>query len=657
MVEKLVDFDSYAIKTTLKKLLKDKSTKKNIIWATNTYAHLGDSYKDKRQISENLFLFGFEFKTRKDKSEEAQIERTRDKAEVFTPSWIVNQMNNHCDEDWFARNNIFNIEKDKSWEVIEDKIQFSDNKNWKDYVKSKRLEITCGEAPFLTSRYDASTGEFINPINSRIGILDRKLRVVNENTENKKEWVHWALEAVKSCYGYEYQGDSLILARINILLTFVEYFEEIWNEKVEDKILLKLANIISWNIWQMDGLTYTVPFGAPYVENKQISIFDLVEEEKENEKEEPVPCRIFNWSSNKSIDFIELRRKKVKKFDFVIGNPPYQQENKKRNRDDAVYDKFMDNSFIIGEKVLLITPARFLFNVGSTPEGWNKKMLNDEHFKVVKYIQNSEEVFKGTDIKGGVAITYRDDNLDFGAIETFTSYKELSSILKKVELKEGKNNLGIGELIYIQNKLDLEELAKYNEKLINRLGNKGKERRLTSAIFDKLSEIFFDEIKMKDKDKYIQIIGRQDNKRVKKWVKRDFVEDNGNLLEYKVILPAANGSGAIGEVLSTPLIGEPLIGFTQTFISFGKFDTYAEANACMKYIKSKFARTMLGLKKVTQNNKTPETWSKIPIQNFTENSDIDWTKSIPEIDRQLYDKYGLDEEEINFIEEKVQEMK
>ncbi|MDU5201398.1 Eco57I restriction-modification methylase domain-containing protein [Finegoldia magna] len=347
----------------------------------------------------------------------------------------------------------------------------------------------------------------------------------------------------------------------------------------------------------------------------------------------------------------------MKKFDFVIGNPPYQEDKETRNRSDALYDIFMEKSYEISDKVMLITLARFLFNIGSTSTKWNNKMLNDEHFKVMKYIQKSNMAFPGTDIKGGVAITYRDATKNFGEIGTFTPFEELNSILKKVVAKEGKDRLGIGHLMYVQNKLNLDKLKKYNEDIIKKLGSGGKERRLVSSIFDTLSELFLDNIEDSSKQDYYRIIGRQGNKRIFKWIKKDFIEDNGNLYAYKVIVPAANGSGTIGEVLSTPLIGEPLIGYTQTFISIGCFETYEEANNLLKYIKCKFTRAMLGIKKVTQNNKTKETWSKIPVQDFTENSDIDWSQSIPEIDQQLYEKYNLSKDEIDFIEEKVQEMK
>ncbi len=181
-----------------------------------------------------------------------------------------------------------------------------------------------------------------------------------------------------------------------------------------------------------------------------------------------------------------------------------------------------------------------------------------------------------------------------------------------------------------------------------------EEKSVGSNIFDKLPEIFLDSPL---NGNYIRIYGRQNNARVYKWIKSEYVEQHPNLNKYKILIPKSNGSGAIGEVLSTPLIGEPLIGYTQTFISFGAFDNKEEAENLLKYIKTKFARTMLGTMKITQDNATKEVWKNVPMQNFTSTSDIDWTKSIAEIDQQLYKKYGLSEEEIQFIESKVKEMK
>lgn len=337
------------------------------------------------------------------------------------------------------------------------------------------------------------------------------------------------------------------------------------------------------------------------------------------------------------------------KFDFAIGNPPYQQESKGANANDTpVYHFFYDAAMDVADKVELISPARFLFDAGGTPKEWNKKMLEDEHFKVLEYTQNSSEVFSNTDIKGGVVITYRDKQKEFGAINAYTPYEELNSIKKKVEntddgsLCDVITNRGIyrySDKAYIEQP---DELAKTAD------------RRIAPSAFERMPKVFTAK-KPNDGEEYIQIYGNLNNERVYRWVRKDFVNEVDNLYKYKVMVPKANGSGAIGEVLSTPLIGTPLIGFTETYISIGATDSLQEAEAILKYVKTKFARTMLGILKITQNNAKP-TWRYVPLQDFTNNSDIDWSASIKNIDKQLYQKYKLTDEEIEFIETHVKEM-
>lgn len=340
------------------------------------------------------------------------------------------------------------------------------------------------------------------------------------------------------------------------------------------------------------------------------------------------------------------------KFDAVVGNPPYQENNSDRKRDDSIYHLFIDESLKLADKFSIICPARFLFNVGSTPLKWNKKMLNDKHIHVDFYEENSYKIFNNTDIKGGVVILHRDKDKIFGAISSFTAYKELNSILKKVVIKNSLPDFGT--LMFVQNKFNLEKLYKDYPEFKNRLGSDGRERRLTSSIFDLVPEVFSDY--KTDNGDFIRIFGRQNNERTYKYIKSEYLEQSQNISKYKVFVPAANGSGEFGETLSNPIIGEPMIGHTQTFISIGSFETLYEAESILKYLKSKFSRAMLGILKVTQNNKTKDVWSKIPLQDFTQNSDIDWSKSIPEIDKQLYKKYGLSQEEIAFIERMIKPM-
>lgn len=344
-------------------------------------------------------------------------------------------------------------------------------------------------------------------------------------------------------------------------------------------------------------------------------------------------------------------------FNAVVGNPPYQEATKDTS-DKPVYHLFMDASFNISDKVTFITPARFLFNAGKTPKEWNNKVLTDEHFKVIYYTANSTDIFPNVDIKGGIAITLHNSNERYEKINTFTHHKELKTIKEKVV---SNTTDYLCDIVYAPESYRFSKklhedfpTIRYKDENHGILA-KGHDYDLTTNIFDKLENIVFFSDKPNDDYEYIQIMGRKSNSRVCMFIKNEYIEKHDNLTKWKVILPKSNGSGAIGEVLSTPLIGEPLIGHTQTFISIGAFDTQFEATALLKYVKTKFLRTLLGILKVTQDNKKA-VWKYVPMQDFTEQSDIDWTKSISEIDQQLYKKYNLNQEEIDFIENKIKPM-
>lgn len=347
------------------------------------------------------------------------------------------------------------------------------------------------------------------------------------------------------------------------------------------------------------------------------------------------------------------------KFDFVIGNPPYQDETvgDQKNFAAPVYNFFMDCAFELADKVELITPARFLFNAGGTKKEWNLKMLSDPHFKVLQYFVKSNVIFSNTDIKGGVIISLHDVLEDFGAIGIFTTFEELNSIISKTRSYTERDNFS--QIVVSRTAYRLTDvLHEEHPEAIKRLSN-GHAHDMSTNIFDRLSDVFYDN-EPRDGYEYIRILGREGNERVYKYIRRDYVNHVPNLDKYKVFVPKSNGSGALGEVLSTPVIGQPVIGqpvigHTETFISIGSFDTNEEAQACYKYVCSKFCRVMLGILKCTPDN-PPEKWKYVPLQDFTPSSDIDWTKSIEEIDQQLYKKYELSKEEIDFIETHVKEM-
>lgn len=343
------------------------------------------------------------------------------------------------------------------------------------------------------------------------------------------------------------------------------------------------------------------------------------------------------------------------KFSVAIGNPPYQ-ETTENTSDKPVYDKFMEAAYGVAEKVLLITPARFLFNAGKTPKEWNKKMLNDEYLKVVYYNPDSSKIFPTTEIKGGVAITFRDSLKKVGPIGIFTKYSELNTIINKV-MNAKQDFSSINQFIYAPESYKFSACMHEEKPEVVQLMSAGHKNDLTSNVFERLNDIglFFDSVDEKNNEEWVQIFGLVGRQRVLKFIKKRYIREHENLFKYKVFVSKSSGSGIFGEVMAPMQIGDVGVGHTQTFISIGKFDTEIEAINCSKYLKTKFARALLGVLKVTQDNKKA-VWYYIPNQDFSANSDVVWNESIHNIDQQLYKKYCLTDEEIAFVENSVKEM-
>ena len=291
-VQILTDIAAVRGSGLLDRLLSDKTTKQNILWATAAY----EMFDKMQQITADDIVC---IHTRAEKERDAQSRRTRRHAEVFTPLWVVQKMNDYADEVWFGAPEVFFRDGQPT-----QRVQFPSDKTWKDYVDSRRLEITCGEAPYLVTRYDVESGELL-PIPQRVGILDRKLRVVTENAADDAEWMRYAIRAVESTYGYEYQGDNLLIARVNVFTTFTEYTQSVLRRQPTAEEAGHIANVIAWNLWQMDGLTDTIPNCKAQAEFEQMSLFGAPEPA---EPEQP-PCRIYDWRTKESVAFASLKRR------------------------------------------------------------------------------------------------------------------------------------------------------------------------------------------------------------------------------------------------------------------------------------------------------------------------------------------------------------
>ena len=413
-----------------------------------------------------------------------------------------------------------------------------------------------------------------------------------------------------------------------------EECQQFWNESLRDNVYVVCKTPMAKSITRRTLCGYNKSVGI-----NAHAFDDLVNMLKH--KPEQFKKKILQGSYWKK-DFI-----KNMKFDAVVGNPPYQEEIENRNEQPPVYHYFYDIAFELADRATLITPARYLFNAGKTPKNWNEKMLKDEHFRIIKYYDNSRDVFPSVDIKGGVAIGYRDRNLILGPIETFTANDFMTSILKKVTKNATSylNEIWVSNTSYCYAKAFFSDNPSFKSRVSG-----GSSRYLSSSVFDKFPECFFDE-RPKDAEEYIEIIGRQNNTRVVKWFNKKYITPPKNFEKYKVFLASSSGSGKIGEAFAEPMIGSPNIGATETFFSLGNFETEKEASNLLKYLKTKFARVLLSTNKVTQAMKSEKVWANVPLFDFNRNDEIDWSKSITQIDELLFSYFKLTEDEAKYIRE------
>ena len=643
-MEQLIDFHAPEVQAVLDTLLKDRSTGKNIIWATDPPEELQtvmyEPVTDRSQITtQQLGLTHYEVVLpRMMKQTDTQQQRTRKKGEVFSPAWVCNKMNNALDADWFRGLGAeetagqFTVELPQGWQTVEMPVQFPACKGktpaWVQYVQSRRLEVTCGEAPFLVSRYDAATGEMIS-VARRIGILDRKLRVVSENAATEDEWRKYATHAVQSTYGYEYQGDNLLLARVNLLLTYAEHLQARWQRKPTKEELQPIANIISWNLWQMDGLRLSVPGGKPQPEAEQLDLFSMFGTVEEQTP--AVSCKVKNWRSNKTQNFETIQEGSTSmKFDYVIGNPPYQiSDGGAGVSATPIYNRFIEAIKTTHPgAICLIIPAKWSSG-GKGLDKFREEMLGDRHISTLVDYSNSLDVFPNVDVAGGVCYfvwkeayngkckytNYRNGKAttayrDLNEFQTFIRYPVASEIVKKVK-EDGE--LTLDKVVSSRKPFGLATTAKpmktgditlrYNG---GRGPYKSTEIRVGTEMIDQWKII----------------------------ISRLTAEHAGQ--------PAKDGKY---RVLSTMELLKPGEICSETYLVAGAFDSKEEATNYMDYLKTQFVRFLILQIAMTQQL-SKASFAFVPCQDFTRK----WT------DKQLFEKYGLSSEEVNYIQGMIKEM-
>ena len=529
-------------------------------------------------------------------TKDASIRRARTKfcAEVFTPLNVVSRMLDIAESAFFGT----------------------------DVSRSARThalaaEFACGEGPFLTSRYDPVTGYVIANPEYRVGIYDRKYAAATDASE--------FFDAIVSTFGFEYQGDNVLLARANAYLTWYEAYERFFGCEPSSKVACNIAKSISARIIQVDVLSGCIPkTSVPslfHIGDDALSLYDA-------------------------------------HFDYVVSNPPYQVGSGSllQNFRKSVYCDFVDFGRRLATCSVMIHPARFLFGAGSTSKAWTEDVLSDEHMSVVLYEPDARTVFSdGVDIKGGVCITLHDSRCKLGPIGVYTPYESLSSIVAKVIAASDFEPMSAH--MHGCTKFDLDKLAELYPYAFSCIGSNGRDKRMRTNAFS-LPGLFSDVPFWARNVVFSKgVFGLDEHmSRVVRYVDPGVIAENDATYgRYKVLVPKASGSGEFGEALSSPVVLKPAIGYTESFIGVGLFLDVTEAEACYKYLLTKFARAMLFVCKCTQDN-SRSVWKYVPWQDFSSDSDIDWTVSVAAVDTQLYAKYGLSGDEIAFVEDHVTSM-
>lgn len=672
---KVPEFDKDILDLLLCEHAYDLDTKEcnkphHIYWATDNYENNGVGFSFFDEIKTNTISGrnGDLIRPRAAKTTKEREKRTRDKAEVFTPLWICNAQNNLVDNEWFGYKDVFNKEisngNKHDWIPTESKIVFPNGKTWQEYVCDTRLEIACGEAPYLISRHDTTTGEPIVNLQKRIGLLDRKLRVVSENVSSVANWYKWALIALKSTYGFEWQGDNLLLARKALLLTFIDYYKdfanrhEISDTEPQTAYLKHAAYIISWNVFQMDGIKMVLPMTC-HNENKADKCVGC--KKHDVHQHNGIRQLIANWDRTDSIltehpiSIIEFQKllntcqneptnhksRNSLKFDAVVGNPPYQSMDGGAGASAAnIFQTFVENAIDLDSQyVTIITPSRW-FCGGKNLASFRKRMLKSTSMKIMCDFIDSHNVFPDlgrSAIKGGV---------NYFLYET--GYNGKCNINTLIN-----NKIASSEDRYL-NQLDLDIFVRYNgeaQTILDKILPKamaGKPRyKLLKA--NSMATIVssrkpfglptdFNDF-TDNTNGTVQIYAHN----LQSFIERDKIETNHKWIDkWKVLIPEAIGVGDPAKDWLKPIIAGHNTCCTETYLLIGPFDSKEEAECVYSYMQTKFFHFLLSLRKISQHT-TQDVYSFIPLQDFNQK----WT------DEKLFDKYHLTKAERLYINKTI----
>lgn len=637
----------------------DKASNVHICWATDNYENAGFRYNDKIQIESITGANKNLVRPRAAKSKDEQEKRTRDKGEVFTPSWVCNAQNNLIDDAWFGQSGLFNVQNEEShlWIPNTNKIPFPtyDRKTWQDYVCDIRMEMSCGEAPYLVSRYDATTGCTI-PINSRIGLFDRKLRVVGENVQNTDEWYLWAFAALKSTYGYEWQGDSLFLARVAVLYTFIDFYKDFVRQKKLNYIkpsqllLLLAAKIISWNIFQMDGIRMVLPVPGEGGKSKEQSSLSVVTTEAtvsdKNRKKNKVHQQngigqvVASWDKqtwNENEAPVEIVEFNDWKCNAIVGNPPYQQVDGGAGASAIpIYNSFVNTAKQISRNYIsIIMPSRWMTG-GRGLDKFRASMLDDTHILKLYDHYSANDCFSNVEIKGGVCYFLWDKNHnDKCDIYTYGSNGYIQHSERFLKEKGEKIFIRDPELIEIKRQVEM-----LGEKSFESIVSSMKPYGLRGDFFKNPAKYDLPSIRTSKKEGDITIIGLDEKlHRTKRYIPQDYPLPQRDLFDkIKLFVPRNYGTGRMGDLPSKIELAMPFDICTETFVQIGPFQTVEEARNCEAYMRTNFFAVLVGIRKQDQGA-GKSVYHYAPLQDFS----IRWT------DEMLYEKYQLTAKQIDYI--------
>lgn len=643
-------------------LLKDRTTDKNIVWSTDTYEiyNRNCGVDSELQISDVLDLISKDVLVpRSLKSSELQEQRQKERAEVFTPSWVCNKMNNYYDSNWFGRDGVFNTENDNNTWTSTDKVDFGD-KSWTDYIDSRCMEVTCGEAPYLVSRYDTVTNSYIQ-IKDRVGLLDRKLRVINENVDNEAEWLKWVCRAYKAIYGYEYQGDNLFLARVNLLMTFIDYYNDKFCTTPDSAYIKEIAEIVSWNLWQMDGLKDSLN----YIPAENMYISDLILGYVEDIT---IYCKIKDWHRNKVVEFRELKDR-AKFFNFSVGNPPYQEsrgktENQTQMTTFWIFHKIARSADKVSGTTCFIYPFGSWFDDVKAIEGFGEELLTDGHTVSIEAFEGSydkstwyrmdkaaQPIFEAVSLMVGVCIVLRDN------LNIHESYKYSNRVYcdDVVDINREDSDTIVPNPLFIKlginNKLGDDRLVKHLSK--STFGVDSNFVELNPKLVSFNEKDWEDPVLLITNDK-----GGSSGRAKRYYIDISNIPKGDYYIDlYKVIICSAYPKCKL--VSCSPTISNVKKRITEVVeilplhSAFGRSrvmlyasERKSECQNLLKYMQTTFFAALV----LEEPTKSSSIGYIIPWQDFTDNSDIDWSKSIDKINEQLYRKYNLTESEIAYLE-------